>query len=98
MGEGDMGMALQRVSDDSDVRVSEEAISRINSARHRDVAFMIRQIAPNLSPDDVQLVAAIFVEAESKGLPLSKHLIEQGLLQNGRTPHKIDQLSRAIFK
>jgi hypothetical protein len=99
MGEGDMGtMALQTISDDSDVPVSEEAVTRISWARHRDVMFAIRQIAPKLSAEDAHLLAAIFLEAENGGLRLSKGLVEEGLRRHGRSAHAAEQISSAIFK
>ena len=78
---------------------SHDATRRIASAKRNDIAFLVRTIAQSpLTNDDVQMLADLLHEALEGGMPLTRAILEQRLLEKGRSPIKAKQLSSSIFK
>ena len=92
-----MALALKMANDSTSI--GEEAQRRIASARQSDIMFLIKTIARgNLTDDDIRMLVDVLFESDQKHLPLTKHLVEEQLLQRGRSANKAKQLSNSIFK
>lgn len=78
---------------------SGEASARINSARMRDMTFAIRRTLRNQSlPDeDIEMLAEIVLHLLDDHSPLNPSAVEAALLQRGRSRHKSEELTRALF-
>lgn len=94
-----MGFALAMENDICTRTKSDDAETRIESAQLGDLAFIVRSIAKKPLPhDDVLLLASILKEALHSSNPVSKKQIFEMILRRGRTKHKAEELSSAIFK
>jgi hypothetical protein len=83
-GQIKMGLARRKDMDDDIITVSEEARRRIGSARVRQIAFQIKNIAPDLPDDDAEVLASILLEASAQstiptGADLRSRLEKAGL-------------------
>jgi hypothetical protein len=80
--------------------VSDEARQRIDDTRVRDLAFHIKRVLGGVISDsrDVELIASIVLDGVGKDIHVDRMYVKNELIRAGRSPHKADLLSGALFK
>jgi hypothetical protein len=92
-----MGMALK--IDFEEPSVSAEAKKRLNSARARDIAFIVKQRLGRSDPsDDIDMIVEMIQEAEEQHRPITRESMVEYLRRRGRSPHRAEQLTALLFK
>ncbi|NUJ81419.1 hypothetical protein HUN39_15580 [Methylocystis sp. FS] len=79
--------------------VNKKARERIESAHLGDLVFIVKRIAKKaLSDDDAIFLASVLKEALNLSSEVTKDRIVELMMKRGRTRHKAEDLSAAIFK
>jgi len=84
---------------DDVVEVSSEARDRLNSARHRDLAFAVkRKIGDRFSSEDVEMIVELLVKAAVEKRTVSKEFLVEELRKHNRSPQKCEDLATALVR
>jgi hypothetical protein len=72
---------------------------RLRRSRHLDFRALVTNIAGSqLTDDDVDLVAALFLDASENSKRLTKDFLIEGLRQKGRSRDKAEAIVNALIK
>jgi hypothetical protein len=93
------GMALTQKIDMEADTISQEARERINSARIRDISFLVKQrIGSGFSAEDVEMLVDAIQQALGNGDVPTKSYVLTYLRSRGRSPDRSEQLASALLK
>jgi hypothetical protein len=82
---------------DDVLTVTGEARRRIDTARVRQIAFQIKNMAPTLlSDDDAEVLAVALVELLAEDVKVTGEQIRARLEKNGRAREAADHLASAV--
>lgn len=88
----------QRIASE-EPNVSAEAKERLDSARARDIAFVVKQRLGKPGPnEDVIMIVEMIRDAEVHGHALTPKYVVGYLMSRGRSPHRAEILTSLLFK
>lgn len=81
--------------------LSDEARSRIDSARLHDLAFFIRKVSgasSELDEADVEMLAEIVAQGADQQVPVTKYYLVDALIERGRSRREAETLAATLFR